>query len=121
MSKIFAIEGGLRRPIEFRGYCGEKKAWVYGSLIVHGNEVHISTDQGVSEVFPETVGQFTGLYDKNEDPIYEDDLIKCSGNVVTTVVWNKSATQFELMRIVGLSDDGVFGDELEIVGNRFHI
>jgi hypothetical protein len=57
--------------------------WVYGSLITTNanpcivtadvsddqNEMHL----GIEYVDPETVGQFTGLYDVNRYPIYEGD------------------------------------------------
>lgn len=114
----------MKREILYRGKRKADNTWIsglfvnnnYGAWIV--NYCDIVGRFEYQEVIPETVGQFTGLIDKNGKEIFEGDKFGNENMPVRHVVFEDGKFCFNRVHSQGadaLSQDRV--GRLEIIGN----
>lgn len=93
----------MNRTINFRGKRIDTGEWVYGYYAYHKDygkgrdthriyEVYAESDPEVfftnyHEVAPDTVGQYTGLKDRNGQDVYEGDLLRTPEDNVMIAEW----------------------------------
>ena len=112
------------REILFRGKRSDNCEWVEGFLLKECNYATCSWNLGieyktdrfgkfaydVAEIIPYTVGQFTGLTDKNGKKIFEGDILPIEDEIIAVVIFKDGCFRLEEYGLSGAWTESGFDE-----------
>ena len=121
----------MKREILFRAKRIDTGEWIYGDLIKHsiidpftyiaigvGYKIDNPEIGKAIKVLPNTVGQFTGMMDKNGNRIFEGDIYSMGEkNILYVVIFDKSQFIGKQVRNRSLAGLEYWKSDIEIIGN----
>ena len=112
----------MMKSILFRGKRVDNDEWTEGYFFKSWDKVFLLWGMtgdcpNMEEVIPETVGQFTGLCDKNGKKIFEGDIVESPHGTRGVVEWQNAECAF----LVNIGDDWQTMDDCpyEVIGNKY--
>ena len=110
----------MNREILFRSKRVDNDEWVYGFLVKMWGQYHIIDQNDENSAYmikPKTVGQFTGLCDKNGKKIFDGDIVESPNGTQGFIEWQNAECAF----LVNIGDDWQTMDDCpyEVVGNIY--
>ena len=119
----------MNREIRFKGKSISTGKWLYGCLlkneegkfaVVKPFKVNMDNECSCCEVEEETIGQFTGMKDKNGKEIYEGDILQTSivKDSIGVVEWNFEHATF-VVRMKNSSQWYFLDKSNQIIGNIY--
>lgn len=118
----------MNREIKFRGKDILHKSWQYGSLAKDEPQksyyiIDNEYGRGIN-VDKETVGQYTGLHDKNGKEIYEGDIIRIKNSLIEIegeVIFDTIDLSFEVYDKENDCKEMLLytNKEFEVIGNEY--
>lgn len=88
----------MSREIKFRGQQINTKKWVYGYLYRNKGLYVICENIRYAEeepIFLDTIGQYTGLHDKNGKEIWENDIVEITREGIYETIYEKGIIIFK--------------------------
>ena len=121
------------REIKFRGYNRKNNVWLYGFYLQNRGAHFVCPDEFATgkswddyEIDPDTLGQYTGLKDRNGREIYEGDVVDLRPYYSQLHRIEYSCGQWICVDAGGgwiaLIEDEQLGDEMngvEVIGNIY--
>ena len=103
----------MNREHKYRAWNSNNKEWVYFGL----GDLAFTTPKDWLFVDIENASQYTGLKDKNDKEIYEEDMVKADGRIFR-VIWFDKGACFRYSDGANLESPLNY-DDVEVIGNKF--